>query len=112
MTKNTQEYINGLLNKNKIFYLDLSTPSQVSTCSHCNKKIWKENNPNLAGEIEDLKEFQNLRGINASNNKFTSLAGLLTLPNKSKAEKINLFGNKISEVDLARIFIEFPNEDC
>jgi len=56
-----------------------------------------------------LKEFQNLRGLNASNNKFTNLAGLFTLPNKNKVEKINLFGNKISEVDLARIFSEFPN---
>src|SRR5436189_604717 len=53
--------------------------------------------PNLTGEIEDLKEFNNLRGINASNNKFTNLAGLFTLPNKNKVEKINLFGNKISE---------------
>jgi hypothetical protein len=34
---------------------------------------------------------------------------LLTLPNKDKVEKINFFGNKISEVDLARIFTEFPN---
>ena len=50
-----------------------------------------------------------MRGINASNNKFTNLAGLFTLPNKNKVEKINLFGNKISEVDLARIFTEFPN---
>jgi hypothetical protein len=34
---------------------------------------------------------------------------LLTLPNKDKVEKINFFGNKIGEVDLARIFTEFPN---
>jgi Leucine-rich repeat (LRR) protein len=31
------------------------------------------------------------------------------LPNKDKVEKINFFGNKISEVDLSRIFTEFPN---
>jgi len=37
------------------------------------------------------------------------LNALLTLPNKNKIEKINFFGNKISEVDLARIFTEFPN---
>lgn len=109
MTKNTQEYINNLLNKPKMFYLDLSSPCQVSQCSHCNKKTWKENASQLNGEIEDLKEFQNLRGINASNNKFTKLDALLTLPNKDKIEKINLFGNKISEIDLARIFTDFPN---
>jgi hypothetical protein len=55
-----------------------------------------------------LKEFKNLRGINTSNNNFTRLEGIFTLPNKDKVEKINLFGNKISEVDLARIFTEFP----
>jgi hypothetical protein len=109
MTKNTQEYINNLLNKHKTFYLDLSSPCQVSQCSHCKKKKWEETTPNLTGEIEDLKEFQNLRGINASNNKFTNLNGLFTLPNKNKVEKINLFGNKISEVDLPRLFTEFPN---
>ena len=34
---------------------------------------------------------------------------MLTLPNKDKVEKINFFGNKISEVDLARVFTDFPN---
>ena len=109
MTKNTQEYINNLLNKHKTFYLDLSSPCQVSSCSHCQKKTWKENASQLSGEIENLKEFQNLRGINASNNNFTRLDALLTIPNKDKVEKLNFFGNKISEVDLARIFTEFPN---
>jgi Leucine-rich repeat (LRR) protein len=47
--------------------------------------------------------------INASNNQFTRLDALLTLPNKDKVEKINFFGNKIQEVDLAQIFTEFPN---
>jgi len=37
------------------------------------------------------------------------LDALLTLPNKSKVEKINFFGNKIQEIDLARIFTDFPN---
>ena len=109
MTKNTQEYINNLLNKHKTFYLDLSSPCQVSQCSHCNKKNWKENASQLNGEIENLSEFQNLRGINASNNNFTRLDGLFSLPNKDKVEKINLFGNKISEVDSAKLFTEFPN---
>src|SRR5256886_14676655 len=109
MTKNTQEYINNLLNKHKTFYLDLSNQTKTSTCSHCHKKNWEENAPNLSGEIEDLKEFNNLRGLNASNNKFTNLDALLTLPNKDKVEKLNFFGNKISEVDLARIFTDFPN---
>jgi len=63
----------------------------------------------LTGEIEDLKEFQSLKGINASNNQFTNLTGLFTLPNKDKVEKINFFGNKIQEVDLAKLFTEFPN---
>jgi len=108
MTKNTQEYINNLLNKHKTSYLDLSSPCQVSQCSHCNKKTWNEN-ANLSGEIEDLSEFQNLKSINASNSKFTRLEGIFTLPNKEKVEKLNLFGNKIGEVDLAKIFTEFPN---
>jgi len=109
MTKNTQEYINNLINKPKMFYLDLSNSTKTSTCSHCYKKSWEENAPNLTGEIEDLKEFNNLRGLNASNNKFTNLDALLTIPNKNKVEKLNFFGNKISEIDLARIFTEFPN---
>jgi len=109
MAQNTQEYINRLINKARMFYLDLSSPTMAETCSHCHKKSWKETAPNLTGEIKDLKEFQNLRGINASNNKFTSLDALLTLPNKDKIEKINFFGNKIGEIDLAKIFTEFPN---
>jgi len=38
MVKNTQEYINNLLNKERMFYLDLSNTNKTSTCSHCNKK--------------------------------------------------------------------------
>ena len=92
MVQNTQEYINRLINKERMFYLDLSQHSTAENCSHCHKKSWKETAPNLNGEIEDLKEFQSLKGINASNNKFTSLDALLTLPNKDKIEKINFFG--------------------
>ncbi len=109
MSQNTQEYINRLINKERMFYLDLSNSTKTSTCSHCNKKNWEEKTSNLSGEIENLKEFQSLKGINASNNKFTNLDALLTLPNKNKVEKINFFGNKIQEVDLARIFTDFPN---
>ena len=109
MAQNTQEYINRLINKERMFYLDLSNTNKTSTCSHCNKKNWEEKTCNLAGEIENLSDFQSLKGINASNNKFTNLDALLTLPNKSKVEKLNFFGNKISEVDLSRIFTDFPN---
>lgn len=109
MSQNTQEYINRLINKERMFYLDLSNTNKTSECSHCHKKNWGENTPNLTGEIEDLKEFQSLKGINASNNQFTKIEGLFTIPNKNKVEKINFFGNRIGEVDLARIFSEFPN---
>ena len=109
MAQNTQEYIDRLINKPRMFYLDLSQHSTTENCSHCHKKSWKETAPNLSGEIEDLKEFSNLKGLNASNNNFTNLDALLTLPNKEKIEKINFFGNKIQEVDLARIFTDFPN---
>ncbi len=109
MSQNTQEYINRLINKPRMFYLDLSSTNIAETCSHCQKTSWKETTPNLSGEIEDLKEFQNLKGLNASNNKFSSLDGIFSLPNKEKIEKINFFGNKIGEVDLAQLFTEFPN---
>ena len=109
MSQNTQEYINRLINKPRMFYLDLSSTNLAETCSHCQKTSWKETTPNLSGEIEDLKEFQSLKGINASNNKFSSLDGIFSLPKKEKVEKINFFGNKIEEVDLAQIFSEFPN---
>src|SRR5215218_6199942 len=101
MTKNTQEYLNGLINKSRMFYLDLSQYVATENCSHCNQKKRKIETPNLSGEIEDLKEFQSLKGLNVSNNEFASLDALFTLPNKNKVEKINFFGNKISEVDLA-----------
>lgn len=62
----------------------------------------------MTGEIENLSEFEELRGINASNNQFTSLNGVFTLPNKNRVKNLNFFGNKISEIDLAKLFTEFP----
>lgn len=108
MTQNTQKYLNQLINKERIRYLDISSSSQISQCSHCNKKVWNETKPNLTGEIEDLSQFEDLRRINASNSQFTTLNGIFTLPNKDRIVNLNFFGNKIQEVDLARLFTEFP----
>jgi hypothetical protein len=38
MVQNTQEYISRLINKERMFYLDLSNANKTSTCSHCHKK--------------------------------------------------------------------------
>ena len=38
MVQNTQEYINRLINKSRIFYLDLSQHSITENCSHFHKK--------------------------------------------------------------------------
>lgn len=109
MNQNIQNYLNSLINKSNIRYLDISTPSSVSKCSHCNKKSWEEPTPQLTGEIEDLKEFKALMSINASNAKLTKIEGLFTLPNKEKLKKINFYGNKIKEVDFATLLTNFPN---
>src|SRR6185436_4979772 len=94
MAKNIQEYINGLVNKSRVFYLDLNNdPKQTKQ---------------LEGEITDLKDFSNLKGINASNNQFNSLNFLDTLPNKDKLVSLNLFGNQIKEVDFAELWTKFP----
>jgi hypothetical protein len=69
MVNNAQEDINKLTNKVRIRYLDLS-------------------NRELVGEM-NLKDFKNLKSINASNNKFTNLNFLNSLPDKNKIEKIN-----------------------
>ena len=69
MTNPAQEDINKLTNKERIRYLDLS-------------------NRELAGEM-NLKDFKNLKSINASNNKFTSLDFLNSLEKKEQIEKIN-----------------------
>jgi hypothetical protein len=89
MTNPAQEDINKLTNKARIRYLDLS-------------------NRELAGEM-NLKDFKNLKSINASNNKFTNLDFLNSLENKKQVEKINCWGNQISEIDLAEILKNFPN---
>src|SRR4051812_47847774 len=120
MARNTQEYINGLINKPRIFYLDLNNYVRKTESKHecpaCKKelesKFYCENcnsQDKLEGEITDLKEFSNLRGINASNNKFTNLDFLDTLPNKDKLKSLNLFGNQLTEIDLAELFTKFPN---
>ena len=72
MTNNAQNHINEIVKKERMFYLDL-----------CNR--------DLAGDM-NLGNFANLKSINASNNKFTNLDFLLTLPNKDKLESINFFG--------------------
>ena len=69
MPNNAQEDINKLTNKERIRYLDLS-------------------NRELAGQM-NLKDFKNLKSINASNNKFADLNFLNSLENKDKIEKIN-----------------------
>ena len=69
MTNSAQEDINKLTNKERIRYLDLS-------------------NRELEGEM-NLKDFKNLKSINASNNKFTNLDFLNSLENKEQVEKIN-----------------------
>jgi len=121
MNRNIQEYLNGLVNKPRIFYLDLNnnslkTEKQEHACLTCNQqlsgKLYCQNcdkNKQLEGEITDLKEFTNLRGINASNNQFTNLEFLNTLPNKDKLKSLNLFGNQIKEVNFAELLTNFPN---
>ena len=86
---NAQSHINEIIKKDKIFYLDL-----------CNR--------NLVGEM-NLKDFTNLKTLNASNNKFENLDFLNTLPNKDKLQKLNFFGNQIKELDLAHLLSTFSN---
>jgi hypothetical protein len=89
MPNNSQEHLNQIIKKEKMFYLDL-----------CNR--------DLVGDM-NLKDFANLKSLNASNNKFTNLDFLLTLPNKDKLESINFFGNEIGEIDLNLLMANFPN---
>lgn len=86
---NAQEHLNQITNKERVFYLDVS-------------------NRDLSGAMS-LGEFKNLKSLNSSNNKFTDLNFLNSLPNKNKLESINFFGNEISEVDFAFLFTNFPN---
>ena len=117
MSRNIQEYINSLVNKPRVYYLDLNNlfQKQGYQCSTCHQNLsgkcenCNNQNKQLTGEITDLKEFNNLKGINASNNQLTSLNFLNTLPNKDKIKGINLFGNQITEIDFAELFTKFPN---
>ena len=89
MSNNAQNHLNEIIKKERMYYLDL-----------CNL--------NLEGDM-NLAEFTNLKIINASNNQFTNLDFLNSLPNKGKLESINFFGNEINELDLATLFTNFPN---
>lgn len=117
MSRNTQEYLNNLVNKPRIYYLDLNNQNQKQgyQCSTCHQNLQSKcencNNQNkqLTGEITNLSEFNNLKGINASNNQFTSLNFLGTLLNKGKLKGLNLFGNQLTEIDFAELFTKFPN---
>ena len=72
MTRNTQEYLNGLINKSRIYYLDLSNHTESQVCSHCNQRS-RNCNKALEGEISDLQDFPNLKSLNASNHGFINL---------------------------------------
>src|SRR3954452_9620842 len=99
MSRNTQEYINNLINKARIYYLDLnnSLKRKEHNCSTCQQKVnYSCNNcvntdRQLSGEINNLSEFTNLKGVNISNNSLNNLNFLTTLPNKEKLKGINLF---------------------
>src|SRR5437763_2764218 len=117
MSRQIQEYINSLVNKSRVYYLDLNNQIQKQgyQCSTCHQNLagkcenCNNQNKQLVGEITNLSEFSNLKGINASNNQFTSLNFLNTLSNKDKLRGINLFGNQITEIDFAQLFVNFPN---
>lgn len=91
MVRNAQEYINNIINKRDLYSLDLSRQE-------------------LSGAM-DLKEFTNLVNIIADVNEFTNLDWLFTLPEKSqkKLKRLNLWGNKITKVDFARLLTDFPS---
>ena len=116
MSRQIQEYLNNLVNKSRIYYLDLnnSLKRKEHNCPSCSQKVnYLCNNCNntdrqLTGEITNLGEFANLRGINASNNQLTNLNFLNTLPNKDKLKGLNLFGNQIKEIDFSQLFTNFP----
>jgi len=117
MSRQIQEYINSLVNKSRVYYLDLNNHFQKQNyqCSTCHQNLpgkcenCNNKNKQLTGEITNLSEFNNLKGINTSNNQFTSLNFLNSLPNKDKLKGINLFGNQITEIDFADLFTKFPN---
>jgi hypothetical protein len=117
MSRNTQEYINNLINKQRIYYLDLnnSLKRKEHNCSACSQKVnylchnCVNTDRQLTGEITNLSEFDSLKGINVSNNQLTNLNFLNSLPNKDKLKGINLFGNQIEEIDFGELFTNFPN---
>jgi hypothetical protein len=59
----------------------------------------------------DLKEFSNLVSIQAGGNEFTNLDWLFSLPEtgRKKLKWLNLWGNKIENVDFALLLNYFPN---
>jgi len=81
MSQDFQQHITNKTNKDKIRYLDIS-------------------NNDLIGEA-NLKEFTNLKSLNAYNNKLENMDFLNSLTNKDKLQSINFFGNQVQEIDLA-----------
>jgi Leucine-rich repeat (LRR) protein len=117
MSRQIQEYLNNLVNKPRVYYLDLNNHFQKQgyQCSTCHQNLsgkcenCNNQNKQLVGEITNLSEFSNLKGINTSNNQLTNLNFLNNLPNKDKLRELNLFGNQIKEIDFAQLFVNFPN---
>ena len=117
MSRNIQEYLNNLINKQRVYYLDLNNQHQKQNyqCSTCHQNLagkcenCNNQNKQLTGEINNLSEFRNLKGVNVSNNSLTNLNFLNSLPNKAKLKGVNLFGNQIQAIDFADLFTKFPN---
>ncbi|CAI2170667.1 13508_t:CDS:2 [Funneliformis geosporum] len=117
MSRQIQEYLNSLVNKSRVYYLDLNNQLQKQgyQCATCHQNLagkcenCNNQNKQLTGEITNLSEFTHLKGVNVSNNQLTNLNFLNTLPNKEQLKGINLFGNQIKEVDFADLFTKFPN---
>src|SRR5436305_3263348 len=99
MSRNIQEYLNSLINKQRVYYLDLNNQNQKQdhNCPTCQQKVnyncdsCNNTGKQLTGEITNLSEFANLKGVNASNNQITNLNFLNTIHNKDKLKGINLF---------------------
>ena len=91
MARDAQNYINEIINKDKQFTLNLSKQE-------------------LVGDM-NLAEFTNLISIKVDGNEFTNCNWLFTLSEKSqnKLKWLNLWGNKIKEVDFVRLLNNFPN---
>jgi hypothetical protein len=117
MSRNIQEYLNSLVNKKRVYYLDLNNQNKKPdhNCPTCHQKVnfncenCNNTSKQLTGEITNLAEFNNLKGVNVSNNQNTNLNFLNSLPNKDKLKGLNLFGNQIKEIDFAELFTKFPN---